>query len=152
MMTIRSISRALTVAAFVLVGNSCFALIPAHALHKINHNKWTIGAIAFETALPEDKDAAKAIVDTFGVSMDLSNSKPTSDSDASKINSELLVVNFVANYAARKAVRCLAANGMELPNPNLGNAANHVIKPTVEALKAATPQIVATLVTMALVK
>ncbi len=143
MNTLRTISRVFVIAA-VVVGNISAV---EGLMGKIDANRATIAAIMFETALPENADAAKAAVDTVGVALDLKSQLK----DGDELNPKLLVANVVANFVTRKAVRCLDANGVNLdPMPKVGTAANHVVCPLKGGLKAAAPQMVAGLVVMGL--
>jgi hypothetical protein len=118
----------------VFTGNLCCANSLAE---KINANKYTMGAIAFGTALPKDADAAKAAVETTGVLLDNSN----------KSNPLAVPVNFVVNWGVRKALRGMGANNIKLSH--FGSANNDAVGTIVEAINVATPQIVASLVIMA---
>ena len=138
----RTISRVFVIAAVVAVANVCAM---DGMVGRIDANKATIAAIMFETALPENADAAKAAVDTIGVAVDQSMA-------GKSLNTTALTANLVANLGARKVVRCLAANGYKLPNPDLGVAGNHVGHPLRDIVVAAAPQLIAGLAVMALVK
>lgn len=141
----RTMSYAAVIAAIVSVGSDCFASEVAAKM--IDNNKVTLGAMALGTALPEDADAAKAALETAGVALDQALIK-----GADKVNLNVVPVNFVANVAARKIGRCLAANGYSLPNPDLGTAGNHVVKPLRDVAIAAAPQLIAGLAVMACCK
>ena len=121
--------------AIISVGSACCANGLAD---KINANKYTMGAVAFGTALPKDADAAKAAVETTGVLLDNGN----------KSNPLAVPVNFAVNWGVRKALRGMGANNIKLSH--FGSANNDAVGAIVEAINASTPQIVASLVVMAL--
>src|SRR5688572_28928017 len=73
-------------------------------IDQINANKFTLGAVAFNGALPEDADAAKAALETMGAVIDSGN----------KAHYLLVPVNFGTNWAARKALRGMGANKIKL--------------------------------------
>lgn len=130
-----TISRVLPIIAIV----SCGSVYAANGLaEKINANKYTMGAIAFGTALPKDADAAKAAVETAGVLLDNGN----------KANAFAVPVNFVVNWGVRKALGGIRANNIKVSH--FGSASNEVVGAVVDAVNVATPQIVASLVIMAL--
>ena len=143
MMTIRSISHVLTVATFVLASNSCFANVLVNA---INNNKATGAAVVLSTALSEDADAAKAALETMGVVADVML-------NGEKVHPLLIPVNFSANLGVRKAVRCVDANGIKAPNPDLGKILNaHGVNSAKETFKAVLPQAIAVAAVYFLVK
>src|ERR1700752_1857804 len=87
----------------------------------------TAGAIALATALPEDADAAKAALETAGVFTD---QVINAGGDVKQVNPRALTLNFVVNLGARKVGRCLAANGVKIPNPDCTNPiAKHTLCP-----------------------
>ena len=135
MMICRTISRALPMVAVIAVGSVCYA---NGLVEKVNANKYTLGAIAFGTALPKDTDAAKAALETTGVLLDNGN----------KSNPLSIPVNFAVNWGVRKAMRGMGTSNFKLSG--LGSNGNDVVGTVVEAVNVATPQIVACLVVMAL--
>lgn len=154
MMTYRMISRVFVVAAVASIGNACFASeSEANKPHKhaaksiLYNNKATMAAIALGTALPEDADAAKAMLDTTGVFLD-----QASIHGLHHVNPNILAGNLIVNFAARKAGRCLAANGYALPEADPKSPVGaHFGMSARAAVVAAAPQVIATLAAMALV-
>jgi len=136
-----SISHLFVVAGLVLAGNVCaMDNVKNQAVDFVATNKITLAAIAANTALPEDADAAKAATETMAFLADNQNIG---------MEVEAGIENFVLNYVVRKSVRCAEKNGY-----SLGAAFDKVavlpakagthVKPVVKgAAKAATPQMVA---------
>ena len=130
-----TISRVLPMVAVISAGTLCATNGLAE---KINANKYTMGAVAFSTALPKDADAAKAAVETTGILLDNGN----------KSNPFAVPVNFAVNWGVRKAMRGMGTSHIKVSH--FGSASNDVVAVIVDALNVATPQIVASLVVMAL--
>lgn len=146
MMRSRIFSCALVFSAVVAVGSMQGVEALQTAAAKAGGHVGTIMGIAVATSVPEENDAAKAAVETSGVLLD----QVLAGTD--KIRPDLLAANFVANVLVRKGIRCLDANGVKLPNTDLGTAGNHIAKPVRNAVVAATPQIIAGLLVATLVK
>jgi hypothetical protein len=137
MNTFRMISRMFTVVAVVLVVD---ASAKCPYADKMNAYKGKVGAIAFATALPQNADAAKAAVETAGFAC-----------DAKDADGAALALNFATNFVTRKVVHGLAEHGYNLDFVDvipgaLGDRVNPVVK---EAIRAAVPQVVASVVVMA---
>jgi hypothetical protein len=139
MNTFRMISRMFAVVAVVLVIDVSAKCPYADMM---NANKGKVGAIAFATALPHNADAAKAAVETAGVAYDQGN-KPE--------DAAALALNFAANFAARKVGHCLSKHGYSLDAVAVvpGTVGDHVNPAVKEAIRAVAPQVVASLVVMA---
>lgn len=149
MMTYRTISRVAVIAAVVSIGSDCFASEMAKkSLKAVGGNVGTIMGIAVATAAPEDCDAAKAAIETTGVLLDQVLT-PTMKDDKIVLEPAVLAVNFLANVAARKGMRCLNANGVKVPSPEVGGmVGSHVVSPLNTAIRTAAPQAFAGLVVM----
>jgi hypothetical protein len=146
MMRNRIFSCAIVFSAVAFVGAMNGSEALKNGLQKAGGNVGTIMGIAIASAAPAEDDAAKAAIETSGVLLD----QVLAGND--KIRADLLAANFVANVVVRKGIRCLDANDIKLPNPDLGKAGNHVGRPVRDAVVAAAPQVIAGLVVMACVK
>jgi len=142
MMTYRTISRAAVIAAVVSVGCACGSEIVKKGLEKAGGHAGTIIGIAIATGCAEDADAEKAAYETAGVLVD--------QALAGKPEPAALVVNLIANVAARKSIRCLNANGIKVPSLEVGGVVgSHLVSPLNTAIRTAAPQAFATLAVMA---
>jgi len=137
----RTISRVLPIVAVISVGSA----YSVDLSKKFDANKATCLAIAFGTALSEDSDAAKAALETAGVFAD----NYMNGGGGKSNDSFSLALNFGANYGARRAGRCLAANNIKFPRVDAGSTGNQVVRPLTEAVKASVPQLIAAVVVMA---
>ncbi len=131
----RTMSHACAFVAIVSVGSTYSA---NGVIEQINANKYTLGAIAFGTALPKDADAARAAAETIGMVVDNGN----------KMHSLAVPVNFGVNWVTRKAMRGMGANKIKLSS--FGSTGNDVGEIAAEAISVAAPQLVAALAIMAL--
>jgi hypothetical protein len=144
MMTYRVISRVAVIAAVVSVGSDCFASEMVNkGVEAAGGKLGTVMGIMAATSVPNDADydAAKAAVETSGVLLD--------QVLAGKPDTAALTVNLAANFLARKGIRCLNANGVKVPSPEVGGfAGSHVVSPVCTVLKTAAPQLIASLAVM----
>lgn len=144
----RTMSYAAIIAAVVFFNGACASEVVKNGLQKAGGHAGTILGIAVATGAPEDCDAAKAAIETTGVLLDQVLT-PTMKDDKMALQPRVLVVNFAANFVARKSIKCLNANGIKMPTPEVGGfAGSHIVSPLNTALRTAAPQAFAGLVVM----